>query len=779
LGLGSEPRKGNEIVHRTYTALLALSVATALGASPALGADGELPLAPPTPAPSYVPGSVIVEWKSGVSATERAHGRADARTTAVATLGATRFQLVHVESGQSVDDAIAALKADPNVRVAERDGYSYPTSVPNDPLFPQEWGLRNLGVGVQGFTGAVAGDDIEALPGWDRAVGSPATVVADIDSGYRFNHEDLASVAWTNPSPTFGDLHGADFVGTNADHPTTDGDPTDDDLIDGGHGVHTAGTIGAAGNNGVGVTGVAQNVRIMPLRVCAHSPSANAARCPNSAIVAAMNYAGAQGARVANLSLGGTTPQTAERDAMASHPQTLYVIAAGNDAQDNDIHLHNPCNYDPSTSGIPGSIDNVICVAATDQADHLASFSDWGATTVDVGAPGTEILSTFPSTPYFSDDFETDNFATRWTATGANGGFARTNESPLTSFGMSDSPGAAPVAGTTRSSTSAAVAVPAGAGSCTVSGTRTLTLGGGTFSYSVLRNGSAVFTSVPSSSGAFQTIPIGGLAGANVQLRFVYTAGSSPTASSGVWLDDLKLTCINPISAATGYDFLQGTSMAAPNVTGAAALLFSLKPSATVSEVKSTLLSTVTPDPALAGKTTSGGRIDVSRALDALVPPDTTIDGGPAASTTSTTATFAFHRSDSPAAATFECQIDGGAFGPCASPVSFGAGLGAHTFAVRSRDPHGNADPTPASAAWTVVSVPAVRLVVVRCVVPKLKRKTLAAAKKALRKAHCATGKVTRPKHAKGKLVVKSSSPKAGATRAAGTRIKLALRKKR
>lgn len=780
-------------------ALGSLAAAMTLTPAPALAAgERATGAAPPTPAPRFPTDRLIVEWKSGVNAKERSAGRADADATAIRGLGSTRFQLLRVKSGQTVSGAMNALRQNADVRVVERDGYDAPMALPNDALFGQLWGLRNLGTGINGFGGAVANADIEAAAAWDRTVGTPTTVVADIDSGYRFNHEDLASVAWTNPGDPAGggdddgdgivdDVHGADFVGSSADSPASDGDPTDDDLLSGGHGVHTAGTIGAKGNNGVGITGVAQNVRIMPLRVCSHSVSVNESRCPSSSQILAINYAGAHGARVANISLGGTTFNAAVRDAIAANPQVLFVISAGNDAQDNDVTPHYPCVYDPTTSSVPGAIDNIICVAATDQADHLASFSDWGATSVDVGAPGTETLSTYPRAQFYSENFEVNDFASKWSATTGTG-FARGNDAPLTSFGITDSPGATPPASTTVASTSANIPVPAGTDGCSLSGRRYVSLGGGTFTYEVLSDGASAFSFSPANTAGttpapFSTVPFPILGGTNLQIRFTYTSGAAPAATDGAWLDDLKIDCLRPVSATTGYGFLQGTSMAAPHVTGSAALLFSLAPSATVAQVRQTLLSTVTPDPALVGKTTSGGRIDVSRALDALVPPDTAIGSGPAGSTTATVATFSFARSDSTlAAATFQCRLDTAAFAPCTSPRTYAVGVGSHTFAVRALSPHLNLDPTPATRAWTVVKPPVILKPVVvtpkppvKCKVPKLKGKTLAKAKKALKKAHCALGKVKKPKHAKGKLVVKSSSPGSGKSRAAGTKIKLTL----
>ncbi len=410
--------------------------------------------------------------------------------------------------------------------------------------------------------------------------------------------------------------------------PVVDGNPTDDDLLSGGHGVHTAGTMGAAGNNSIGISGVAQNVRIMPLRVCSRSPSNQESRCPVSSQIAAINYAGAHGARVANMSLGGTGSSQAEVNAFAANPQTLFVISAGNDGEDNDSIHHYPCDYTPQTQAsppVPGAIDNIVCVAATDQADGLAGFSDWGATSVDLGAPGTEILSTYPYVTPFEDTFEVNDFSSKWPASGADGGFERTNESPLTSFGMTDRVGA-PSANQVRETTSAPIAVPPNGG-CKLNQTRRVVLGSnGHYRYSVLLNGTEQAEAIsepPSTSGPgldrrFLELPAAFKAGGEVQVRFRFTTGSAPAAGDGVWLDNISIVCAQAVGQASGYEFLQGTSMAAPHVTGAAALLFSLEPAATVTQVREALLTGVDPDASLSGKTVSGGRLNVSTAMDII-----------------------------------------------------------------------------------------------------------------------------------------------------------------
>lgn len=750
------------------------ALALAVLAAPSFAAhERPLQLGPPrTAGAGAVPDRVVVVWKDGVTSSQRLSARDDANAGFVRALGATRFQVLRPQPGQSVAETVAALRRDPSVQAVAPDAYDVPMAMTNDPLFGDQWGLQNLGLGIEGFTGAVAGADVDALAAWDRTRGTPGTVVADIDSGYRFEEPDLAPVVWTNPADG---THGYDFVGDDADAPTTDTDPTDDDLVDGGHGVHTAGIIGAAGDNGIGVSGVAQDARIMPLRVCAYSPSASATRCPLSSEIAAINYAGSHGARVANMSLGRTgSSDPTELAAFAANPQTLFVISAGNDSQDNDVTPHYPCNDDPTTSGVPGAVDNVICVAALDQADRLASFSDWGSSSVDVGAPGTEILSTYPWDTAIDETFAVDDFASKWsTVPGDDGGFVRSNEAPLTSWGMSDraSHAVLPVADSWNGSISAPVTLPAGLRSCELDQTRWLSVGGGTYTYAIWLDGTQIDGASPSSSGSF-FLPLGDelAAGGQLQVSFEYQAGSSPSASDGAWVTDIALRCIEPVGQGTSYGYLDGTSMAAPFVTGAAALLFSLNPSASVTQVRDALFATVHPVASLAGKTTTGGRIDAAAALDEIRQPVAGITSATHGTTGSRSARFAFARTDAPLPASFQCQLDGGPFAPCASPATYGRiRAGRHTFAVRALSPRGIVTGAPATATWTVI----------QCKVPKLKGLALAKAKRALKKAHCKLGKVVKPRarkhHRLPPLVVRASSPKAGAIHTAGMKVKLTL----
>ena len=339
---------------------------------------------------------VVVVFKGGVKANERAAARRAAHAVALKGLGREQFQLVRPQAGQSVAATIAALSRDPSVQSAERDRYMQAQSVPNDPLFGQLWGLRNVGQNVGGVTGGLPGADTDAVLAWDRTVGDPSVVVEDIDTGYRFDDPDLGPVAWTNPGEIAGDgidndhngyiddTRGWDAIGwkpTPVSPLAPDNDPTDARILDDGHGVHTAGTIGAQGNNGVGVTGVAQNVRIMPFR------AGDAMGFPTSAIVEGINYAGRNGARVANMSFTGYFRSGALEAALGANPQVLFVAAAGNDTLNADGGgvppspcAINPAAPDATTGYTPpaGAIDNVVCAVPWKRVES-SSTARWPA----------------------------------------------------------------------------------------------------------------------------------------------------------------------------------------------------------------------------------------------------------------------------------------------------------------------------------------------------------------------------------------------------------------
>ncbi|SHJ61227.1 Subtilase family protein [Rubritalea squalenifaciens DSM 18772] len=251
------------------------------------------------------------------------------------------------------------------VKFADYDNLRYSAATfPNDPRFSEVYGLDNTGQ-----TGGTSDADIDAPEAWDTRSSAADIVVAVVDTGIRRTHQDLSANIWTNP--TNPSEWGIDAV---------DGDPNPDD--EQGHGTHVAGTIGAVGNNGLGVTGVAWDVQLMTCRVLGADGTGT-----NSDIVDGYEYARTKGAHLINASLGGPQADQLAFEAIQRclNDNMVFVAAAGNDAANNDTTGSFPANYD---------LGNIVSVAAINHDDALATFSNYGATKVDIAGHGVDILST-------------------------------------------------------------------------------------------------------------------------------------------------------------------------------------------------------------------------------------------------------------------------------------------------------------------------------------------------------------------------------------------------
>lgn len=332
--------------------------------------------------PSYRAGHLLVKRKEGIQGRvmarvhQRLGAKVEARYTALGALELVRF------SGQrDMKAMLNAYRSDPNVEYAEPDYIVYADDVPNDPDFSKQWFLQN-----DGSSGGITGVDINADALWNISKGSEDVVIVVIDTGIDYKHPDLEPNIWTNPnpSPELNDLHGYNAILNN-------GDPMDDNK----HGTHVAGIIGAAGNNGVGISGVMQNVRLAACKFLSESGSgstADAIKCIN--YVAELKKKGVN-VIATNNSWSGGAFQQAMFDAVEQLHQlgVLFVAAASNSAQNNDVVGTYPANYDCA---------NVISVAASDNKDELASFSNYGRYSVHVAAPGVNIYSTLPNNHYGS-----------------------------------------------------------------------------------------------------------------------------------------------------------------------------------------------------------------------------------------------------------------------------------------------------------------------------------------------------------------------------------------
>ena len=325
---------------------------------------------------------IIVKRQAGLTAAERADVRADAGVRLERTIGLPRVEVVAVRDGERAG-ALAELQADPDVVWAEPNRPR--EAMTADAAFSDLWGLENTAQ----FVGGVADADIDAPEAWLLTKGAGVTVGV-VDSGALLTHTDLSTAE--NAGETGTDDLGGDR-GTNGvddddngkvddwqgwDWIEDDNAPDDGD----GHGTHVSGTISAREDT-AGVVGVAPEARTLALRVLDDSGAGSTA---DSA--AAFDYAGELGLRVVNASIGSSGASYAEQDAIKRHPETLYVVAAGNNGRDNDARPTYPCAY---------PAPNVVCVGATDHADEAASFSNTGLTSVDLFAPGQSILSTVRS----------------------------------------------------------------------------------------------------------------------------------------------------------------------------------------------------------------------------------------------------------------------------------------------------------------------------------------------------------------------------------------------
>jgi subtilisin family serine protease len=408
--------------------------------------------------PDVVGDEIVVTFDDGVSLTEqrrvvrRSGGEVEEKVESLDGL------VVTPRGSRSTDDVIDELWEEPAVEFVEPNFVVRSSRVPNDAAFSRLWGLSN-----SGQLGGKPGADISATLAWDVATGGDIPV-AIVDTGVDYNHADLRNNMWRNPrEPVNGvdddqngfvdDVYGADFA-------NDDGDPNDDSS----HGTHVAGIIGAEGNNAAGVAGVNWRARMIGLKFLDQNGEGNTADAAE-----AIDYAVQVGARVVNASWGGPAFSYTLFKAIrnAGNRGVVVVAAAGNSGDNTDSSPEYPASYD---------LPNIISVAATDVGDTLVDFSNFGARTVDLAAPGDEIYSTVP--------------------------------------------------------------------------------------------------------------------------RFVSTST---------------------------FAYFSGTSMAAPYVAGAADLFLSRNPAASVQQVRDTILQTVDPLPTLAGKTVTGGRLNIAKLVGATRPAETPV----------------------------------------------------------------------------------------------------------------------------------------------------------
>lgn len=370
-------------------ALTACGMASASGTAADLWRTQRNAMLDANPNVEFDPTSLLVQFNPDSTEAERAALRALVRGEKIREYWLLPG-LEHITVGLPVEQAIGMLEtiggANRLVQYAEPDYIVHTTSTfPNDPSFGNLWGLHNTGQTVNGDPG-INDADIDAPEAWDFFTGDPNFAVIVIDTGIRRSHSDLSANTWVNPGEVASngidddgngyvdDLYGWDFYNNDAN-------PDDDN----GHGTHCAGTIGGRGNNGVGVAGVNWQIKMAAGKFLGAGGSGSI-----SDAIEAVQYSTGKAFRVSNNSWGGGGYSTSMRNAIEASKAVghIFVAAAGNANSNNDTSPFYPATYDNT---------NLISVAATNNNDGKASFSNYGATTVDLGAPGENIYSTYGS----------------------------------------------------------------------------------------------------------------------------------------------------------------------------------------------------------------------------------------------------------------------------------------------------------------------------------------------------------------------------------------------
>jgi subtilisin family serine protease len=539
----------------------------------------------------YVEGEVLVTFKSSVALTDarQALGTHSLQLTRhFPLLSAHRgrhFGLVRAP-GRSTAQLIKEISADPAVELVEPNYLRWASRAPNDALFGQMWDLRNTGATVNGITGT-SGADIRFVNAWSLArISTNQVVVGVIDTGVDYTHPDLAANMWTNAAEIANnsldddnngyvdDVYGYDFA-----------DRTSEPSDSGFHGTHVAGTIAAVGDNDIGVIGVAYQARIMALRA-----SSDGSSFADSAIIEALQYATMMkqsGVNIVavNASFGGGGSNSVERAAIQSAGDAgiIFCAAAGNDNANHDVTPDYPSAY---------RLSNMIVVAATTQSDQLASFSDYGATTVDLGAPGVNILSTKPTNlPSFN------SYVQQSTNTYLANAITYSGSTPGITAAVYDCGLGYPTNFPTA-----------------VSG-----------NIALIRRGTLTFAEKVSNAMT---------AGATVALIYNNQPGNfdGTLQNAGNWIPSLSLSqadgtallaqlpataiVVNAEDFTRPYQMLDGTSMATPHVTGAVAFAAMNFPNETVAQRIQRILANVDVVPGLQGKVVTGGRLNLQRLVD-------------------------------------------------------------------------------------------------------------------------------------------------------------------
>jgi len=527
-----------------------------------------------------------------------------------------RWVKATLPEGAPLEAALQELAARPEVETVQPNYIYRIAARPDDPDYGQLWGLENTGQLINdprdpGF--GVPGVDMDMPPAWDEATDCSAVRVAVIDTGVNYDHQDLAASLWdgTGCPAGYGGCphHGWDFVGAG-----------DDDPMDmNGHGTHVAGIIGAVGDNALGVTGVCWGAQIMAVR----SMQADGAGTSED-ISEGMRFAADAGAKVINMSLGGSGADPILL-AAAQHIRNagaILVAAAGNAAANTDLSFNHPGCI---------NLDNIINVAAVNREGGLASFSNYGAVSVDVAGPGASVLSTYAGL----ESYPSLGTEAAWQASSSTGGgwaFSSCGLPRVTRVlaDPSDFCSGGLYADGTDDRTWLVRNLSA-YDSAYLLFYLNLQVGQGDYFRAAYRTaggdpfagGTTLFSMENTTSEndfLLWGIPLDGCAGAS-DCSFGFQLETGPAGRGrGVAMerspDNMLLVGLQ--FRDNVYEYMNGTSMAAPSVAGVAALLWARYPAATYPQIILAIFDGTVPLASLRGKTCTGGMVNARNSLDLL-----------------------------------------------------------------------------------------------------------------------------------------------------------------
>ena len=571
----------------------------------------------------YKSGELLIQGKAILSQADLQFINDPIGAVVIKTFSTLGVSLIQLPRGMSVIQGISYYQKQPTIRFAEPNYISIKktSTFPNDPRFLESWSLNNLGEPLAEIDRTFVNDaDVDAPEAWDINTGQGEIIIAILDTGIDYSHEDLIDNLWINQSEWNGeknvddDNNGYvdDIYGINTLSGT--GDPMDDD----GHGTHVAGIIGAVGNNGIGIAGVSWNVRLMAIKFLdSIEGGSSAATLASYDYVLAMKNRG-EAIRILNASFSSTAYSQLEYDALTKLQEAgiLIVAASGNTLTDNDQLASFPDSYD---------LDAIISVAASNPEDGLAYFSDSGMINVDVAAPGDGILSSVPGNEYTpnKDDFlfdDMENGLGEWVSYSS----WQIIEDPesLENHLWTNVSINHPIPDDAAILLSKPLNLEDFQNQNLTFGFRSNTEEGDYKWVLEFSNVDGVWISGKASDGLYDDsgwkthtviIPHSVLTN-SFRFRFRLDVETDEAWKIGqVLLDDIGIS--TQAGGSNQYDFKSGTSMAAPMVSGLASLLWDIRPEATYQEIKEIILSTVDPLPLLNNKVLSGGRINLHSAL--------------------------------------------------------------------------------------------------------------------------------------------------------------------